>query len=1273
MSQPRQRLLPTARLQLALVGALRATRAKLEQLLHAGGVFLRERLRPILQRIQERLPERFRTVHFDEPVHDALVKISEGGRALMTLPAKGRALVELMPQPVQLELRKLSTRSAHVCREVFAGILVVGLIAIVFGYGRLAHGPISLPTLVPTIEKAINDQLSDLHVKIDDAILQRSPDGPGVLFRLRNIRLIDKDGSIVAQAPLAAIGMSGAALLSGRIAPGSVDFIGPKLLFYASDDGLSLSFYRPAGPDAESLMRGSFVEDSTPGESIVAKRPEPEADVQPQPAIGTPASRQLDVTRTVTEVFERARSGNTSYLTRFGVKNAEVVLSKDGTQSVWQVPDFAIDLEHKDERSVLVGQADLNSSKGQWQLEVRTEERAKRGLAVTALIQNLVPSGLADTFPSITVLRALDMPVSGETRVEVTDNGKLLSGEARLEVSGGQITPPWDDGSASRIDGGKINARYSKKEGLFEIEPSTLKWGASRATISGTFRRLDGEKIWAFALKAEDAVLAGEEVGLEPMTVDEWTAEGTVATEEGRVTLSRFVIRSGSAAIELAGEVVDAPESPAVQLTGTVSPMPLDVLKRFWPKFIAGPARKWVWENVAGGEVLGGKVAISLQPGELAQVEKGVPLAPEAVSVDLDLDRMGLTYIKGMPPILTGPARLKVSGLTFAVDIPQAKIALEDGKELALTEGRFFIPDLSKDPQDGEVTFKAEGATSTALELLNHEPLGYMRTVGLAPGDFGGTAKGSFALFMPMREDLEFKHIKLRGGARLDQAIAANVLGKVDVEGGALDINLSEQGVEATGEILVQGVPAQLTWQRIFYQPEENQPPITIAATLDEATREKLGLKLSHLVKGAVPTTLAVVRDAQGGQALSMQADLTNARLVFGNMGWVKPPGRSATLAFKVAPHPDGSTDLENFQILGDNIAINGTISLDPDQHLKSFYFSEFSVDELTQVEITATVHDGSVLNVEAHGPAYNGKQFFQSLFSAGQIAEDAEPHDPFDVNVSARIGAVTGFYDTRLNDAHVTLRKRNGRLVALNATGNVNGKPVAVRLDGSSNARIIRAESQDAGAAFRLIGFYPKIDGGQASLEVNLDAGEAGTMTGTLWARNFVVLGDSVVSDVLSDPQSAAALGTRRKQVQQSRIAFNQLRAPFAVGKGEFVLNDAYMNGPILGATMRGRVNFKTQTVNLGGTYVPLYGLNSALGAIPVLGGLLVGRQGEGIVGITFAIQGPLQDPNVLVNPMSVVAPGIFRQIFEFNSPQGRSTAATPAAPADFGTGLGR
>jgi hypothetical protein len=232
-------------------------------------------------------------------------------------------------------------------------------------------------------------------------------------------------------------------------------------------------------------------------------------------------------------------------------------------------------------------------------------------------------------------------------------------------------------------------------------------------------------------------------------------------------------------------------------------------------------------------------------------------------------------------------------------------------------------------------------------------------------------------------------------------------------------------------------------------------------------------------------------------------------------------------------------------------------------------------------------------------------------------------------------------------------MKKRNGRLVALDASGQLNGKSaMAVKLDTANGQRVIRAETHDAGSAFRLIGFYPKVDGGEASLEVNLDTGEPGTKSGTLWARNFVLLGDQVISDVLSDPHSQAALGTKKQRTVQTRLAFNQLRAPFSVGNGQFQLKDAYMNGPVLGATMRGGVNFKTQVVELGGTYVPLYGLNSALGSIPVLGGIFVGRQGEGVVGITFAIQGKLDDPDVLVNPMSVLTPGIFRQIFEFRGP---------------------
>src|SRR5688572_23318261 len=51
---------------------------------------------------------------------------TKSSEVILALPGRGRALVQRVPEPVQTELKKLSARSAHVCREIFAGILVVG-------------------------------------------------------------------------------------------------------------------------------------------------------------------------------------------------------------------------------------------------------------------------------------------------------------------------------------------------------------------------------------------------------------------------------------------------------------------------------------------------------------------------------------------------------------------------------------------------------------------------------------------------------------------------------------------------------------------------------------------------------------------------------------------------------------------------------------------------------------------------------------------------------------------------------------------------------------------------------------------------------------------------------------------------------------------------------------------------------------------------------------------------------------------------------------------
>ena len=63
----------------------------------------------------------------------------------------------------------------------------------------------------------------------------------------------------------------------------------------------------------------------------------------------------------------------------------------------------------------------------------------------------------------------------------------------------------------------------------------------------------------------------------------------------------------------------------------------------------------------------------------------------------------------------------------------------------------------------------------------------------------------------------------------------------------------------------------------------------------------------------------------------------------------------------------------------------------------------------------------------------------------------------------------------------------------------------------------------------------------------------------------------------------------------------------------------------------------------------MPAYGLNRIFGEIPVLGLVLGNGRDRGLIGLTYKLTGDAKDPSVQVNPISVVAPGIFRSIFEF------------------------
>ncbi len=786
-----------------------------------------------------------------------------------------------------------------------------------------------------------------------------------------------------------------------------------------------------------------------------------------------------------------------------------------------------------------------------------------------------------------------------------------------------------------------------------EILPSRLRSQDGEVTISGhavAHSHENGQRTWRFDIKGTDAQIAGAgKVGIEK--VEALGARGEVNMEAEWVQLDAFQLLLKEGVVNIAGRL--SPRT-GVTLNGQVARLPTESLKRIWPPILAPRARTWFSERVNGGRIQEGYVAVSLPWDFMSRIEQGADIPSEAVTLVLEGSGQSITYHPEMPSAVTGEAIASFRGRRFIFEAPHSVMRLPSGKQLAFQDVQFEIPDLRQNIPEGRLKLKSNTSVDALYEYLQLEPFSFASKTDAIAKKLSGKASVDLGLAFPLVSTLERGQVQASGRARVEELSANDLVDGIDVDGGTIALEITQHAIEARGDVLLNGVAAELRWLRFLGAVSENQPPLRLSARLDESEREQLGLFVNHLVNGPSVVDLMISKNKAAEETnVKVQVDLANAELFVDNLGWRKPPGQNAVLRFDVKSMPDGGTELRNFKVVGNEIAIDGWVSLGPNNRVRAFKFPEFSLNVVSQLELSGKLDADDIWQIKAEGRSYDGRDFFRSLFSAEKLGKNNLPPSKrrAGMDIEAQIATVIGFSDASIRNLEMVIKHRGGVLTAFNASATLDsGAPIDVRLaNNDSDVRYLLAETKDAGRAFRLVGFYSKIEGGEASLRVNLDGRGAADKTGILWTRNFVVLGDPVVQEVLSDVPGSRGKGTGRYKKQHLRFQFDQMRVPFSVGYGQFVLHDSYINGPAFGATMRGKVDVLRQVVQLGGTYVPLYGLNAAFGAFPIIGDLLVGRRGEGVLGITFAVSGSLSDPQVIVNPISAVAPGIFRQIFEF------------------------
>jgi hypothetical protein len=210
----------------------------------------------------------------------------------------------------------------------------------------------------------------------------------------------------------------------------------------------------------------------------------------------------------------------------------------------------------------------------------------------------------------------------------------------------------------------------------------------------------------------------------------------------------------------------------------------------------------------------------------------------------------------------------------------------------------------------------------------------------------------------------------------------------------------------------------------------------------------------------------------------------------------------------------------------------------------------------------------------------------------------------------------------------------------------------------------MLAMDVEDVGSFLRGLDITQEIQGGTMTIAGTFDDTNVDhPLSGTLNLDDFRVIHAPALGKLLQ----AVTLYGLVEALSGPGLGFSRLTAPFQLDDRALVVTDARAFSASLGLTAHGRIDRNTDRLDLDGTLVPAYLFNSILGRIPLIGGLFSAEKGGGLIAMSYALHGPMDNPSVSVNPLSALTPGFLRKLFgPFDHPAAEPSAGAARVPLD-------
>ncbi len=1129
-----------------------------------------------------------------------------------------------------------------------AGILLLVLLAGSLLVARLGQGPITISGLGPMIADVLAARVGHrLGFRIGDAALVGGVHFP--TFAIDTLALTESDGRPILSAPRAEVSIDLFALLGGIVIPKRLEIFDVELRLSLLPDGaLDLPGPTPAGgapplsPPQGATDPAQAVE-TPPSESS----PRPEGTRggtdPPEPTAPPPAPSMAQAMGAIRSAIDMLTSPQSPIgaIDRIGITHGRLVIDD-------RTADRTLIFRGLDVAFAKAGGApqfdlSVDGPNGRWSATGRAYGGPGTERGMTLSLHNLSLDEILLASGARSLGADSNMPASLDADVGLNADGTLLRAGARFRLGAGYLRFDDPEDEPMMIDEITGGFRLEPATGRIVIERSRLVAATTSLSLAGVvIAPRTAEEPWTISLGAAEPGVAGpERPGQVPVRIDATEISARLYPDDRKFVIDRLAFSGPDCGFALAG-TIDWTNGPRVRLGASISPTPVKTVLRLWPSFMVAPVRAWLLAHAGEGTFQSGTLQVDFDAPtiEAMRAERAPP--DDSVLLDFTISGGGLEILPGVPPLRGFDGKGHVTGRTSAFVVTNGMIDLGEGRLIAVPEGTFQIADADLRPVPAIVTAKVQASVETIAQLLSYDRLKPYARLPIDLATLHGKIDGRLALGLVLEPKARQEDNPLEIHATIADFTAERVLGSVGLESGSATIDLTPTGLRAFGQGRILGAPATFDVTQAGVRPAR----AAVKLALDEAFLSAHGLGAAAGVGGTVSASIVAPLGAGDRPTAEVELDLAKATLDL--PGLIKAEGRPGKVAFTLAVK-ERTIVLERVSVEVPPADARGSIELGADLSLQSARFPIAKLSPGDDMKIDA-LRVGDTVKVIIRGSAIDARPFLKTLLfapsdrrAATATPEPAPEANVKEVEIDVRAALLSGYNKSSVSGAEIRMVKRGEALRQLSVAGRFGREPLSGNLTGAPAAPLFNLSTDDAGSLLSFLDLYKHMEGGRLSLGVRLDPG---SQDGLLVIRDFLLRDEPALRRLVDEGVPAERAG-RQAKIDAGAVAFSNLQVRFQRAGNRLDLSDGTMSGASIGLTVDGWLDLVSDRVDVTGTFIPAFALNNMFSQIPVFGTLLGGGTNEGLIGVNYRIEGRASAPTLSINPLSMIAPGIFRKIF--------------------------